>query len=297
MDDARYTLVGIGEALFDGIGGDARLGGAPLNVAIHAHQLARNHGGRGVVVSRVGQDDLGNRLIGELNERGMTTDFIETDPDRATGVVYVDVDPDGQPTYDIVGDVAWDVLQFDPDLEALARHTDGVAFGSLAQRDAQSRNTIYRFLDACRRAERLFDVNLRLDFFDRRIIERSCELATIVKLNDEELGRVNDLLGVDSAEALLERFELKMVAVTRGSRGVRLVTPEGAVDGQTVAVADGEVRDTVGAGDAATAAILVGRALRRDAQHIADLANVVSAHVVRQRGATPELPKELLERV
>ena len=295
--DARFTLVGLGEALYDMIAGEPRLGGAPLNAAVHAQQLAAPHGGRGIVVSRVGQDVLGRRLIDDLERRGMSTAYIETDPDRATGKVYVDLDTDGQPTYDIVHDVAWDVLQFDPDLENLARHTDGVTFGSLAQRDAQSRNTIYRFLDACHRADRVFDVNLRLDFYDRRIVERSCELATIIKLNESELPIVQSLTGTDSPEALIRRFDLRMVALTRGERGTQLITPEGTFDGVPAELDSNEAADFVGAGDACTAAILAGRALRRDPQRIADAANAISAYVASHPGATPTLPDELLKRV
>ena len=292
--EARFTLVGIGEALYDMIAGEPRLGGAPLNAAVHAQQLAAPHGGRGIVVSRIGQDNLGRRLTEDLEQRGMSTAYIETDPDRATGRVYVDLDPDGQPTYDIVQHVAWDVLQFDPDLEALAHHTDGVTFGSLAQRDAQSRNTIYRFLDACRRGERVFDVNLRLDFYDRRIIERSCELATIIKLNESELPIVQNLTGADSPETLINRFDLRMIALTRGEKGTRLITPDGAFDGAAAALDPNEAADFVGAGDACTAAILVGRALRRSPQRIADAANAISAYVASHPGATPTLPETVL---
>lgn len=295
--DARFSLVGIGEALYDVIAGEPQLGGAPLNAAVHAHQLASAHGGRGVVVSRVGQDDLGRRLIGDLEQRGLTTAYLETDPDRATGTVYVNLNAQGEPGYEIVHDVAWDVLQFDPDLEDLARHTDGVTFGSLAQRDAQSRNTIYRFLDACHRAERVFDVNLRQNFYDRRIIERSCELATIVKLNENELSIIGGLTGCDGPEALMHRFALKMVALTRGAGGTRLITPDGVFDGLPVGLASNQTADFVGAGDACTAVILVGRALRRTPQRIADAANAVSAYVASHPGATPILPEELIKSV
>src|SRR5690606_23720808 len=121
-----FTIVGIGEAVFDVFPGGDRLGGAPLNVAIHAHQLVQPHQGRGVIVTRVGQDRLGDEMIAQLQQRGLTTEYIQTDPDRPTGRIYVDVDPDGSPTYDIEADVAWDVLQFDPEDEDLARQADAI---------------------------------------------------------------------------------------------------------------------------------------------------------------------------
>jgi fructokinase len=181
----RFTIVGLGEALFDIIDGEERLGGAPLNVALHAHQLAQPRSGRGVPVSRIGQDELGKTLIRQLRDRGLDTGYIQHDPDRPTGQVFVDTDAAGQPTYDIVRGAAWDMLWFDSDLEDLAMTCNAVAFGSLAQREAQTRNTIYRFLETCRRATRLFDVNLRPPFYETRSLRRSCELADVVKLNED----------------------------------------------------------------------------------------------------------------
>ncbi len=192
----RFTVVGIGEALFDIFPESERLGGAPLNMALCAHQLAQVRGGRGVLASRIGQDELGQRLRDELTARGLTTDYIQTDPDRSTGKVYVDFDIEGNPTYEIVQHVAWDVIQYDPDIEDLAQGCQAVCFGTLAQRNAQTRHTIYRFLDHTRRAPILFDVNLRGETYDHSMIRRSCEQATIVKLNDQELPVIANLLGI-----------------------------------------------------------------------------------------------------
>lgn len=305
----RFSIVGIGEALYDLFPDGERLGGAPLNVAVHADQLAQVRGGRGVIVSRVGQDDLGERLAKELRERGLTTDYLQTDPDRLTGRVYVDFDDRGQPRFEIVRDAAWDVMQFDPDLEDLANRCEAVCFGSLAQRDAQSRSTIYRFLDATRRAVRLFDVNLRQDEFDHGRLHRSCEMANIVKLNDEELPQVASLLGLGAvgqgemdvadrqAEALLRMFELEMLVLTRGERGTRLYTPHERIDGEPASYPPAANADAVGAGDACAAAVLVGRVLRMKPQRIADLANYAGAYVASQPGATPKLPDAILEMV
>ena len=167
MDHPR-TIIGLGEALYDVFPDQMRPGGAPLNLAVHAHQL----GNRGVVVSRIGEDALGHQLLDDLRQRDMPTDHVQVDPDRATGTVLVQLDPAGEPTYDIVAHVAWDNLQWDPQMESLAAHADAVCFGSLAQRDGQTRNTIYRFLSSARRAVRLFDVNLRQHYHDRRSLDR-----------------------------------------------------------------------------------------------------------------------------
>lgn len=305
----RFTIVGVGEALFDIFPDHQTLGGAPLNVAVHAHQLARPRGGQGIVFSRIGQDELGERVLEELRRRGMSTDHIQTDPDRDTGRVYVRFDASGRHSYEIVSNVAWDVLQFDPDTEHLARRCDAVCFGTLAQRDAQSRHTIYRFLDTACHAVRLFDVNLRQNFYDARIIARSCEQATIVKLNDEELPIVCGLLGLSSvgvgevdeqdrkAAALRQKFNLHMVVLTRGAEGTILFTEAGRFRGERVSYPPAANADSVGAGDACAAAILVGTVLRFDPQRIVNLANHAGAYVASQPGATPDLPESILSLV
>lgn len=304
----RFNIVGIGEALFDLFPDGERLGGAPLNVAVHANQLAQVRGGRGVVVSRVGQDELGQRLVEELRSRGMTTEFIQTDPDRPTGRVYINIKPDGEPQFEILRDAAWDVLSFEFDLEDLAYRCEAVCFGSLAQRDAQSRNAIYRFLDATRRAAKMYDVNLRGEI-DQGALRRSCEMASIVKLNERELPMVISALGMGSAgrgemdaaerqaEALVKEFGLEMVVLTRGQRGTKLITAGERVEGEPASYDAAEGADAVGAGDACAAAILVGRVLRMPLEKMANLANHAGAYVASQPGATPALPDEILEMV
>ncbi len=300
----RFTIVGIGESLFDIIGGQYRLGGAPLNVAYHAHQLGRDVGGRGVVVSRVGQDELGRRIADHLRSAGMVTDHLQTDPDRTTGRVYVRLDEKGQPDYDIVADAAWDMLWFNPEDEDLAMSCEGVCFGSLAQRDAQARNSIYRFLDTARHGTKLFDANLRQTFYDQRILRRSCELADALKLNTDELPLLARELGIDedrdsdaTAQRMLRSFDLKLVALTRGKDGTRLYLPDQIIDGKPAEYDAADDADAVGAGDACAAAILVGLALRLPPQKIADLANHCGAFVASQPGATPTLPDSVLKMV
>jgi fructokinase len=305
---ARFTVVGLGEALFDVFPGRVVLGGAPLNVAVHAHQLAQPLGGRGVVVSRVGQDDLGRQLLDELKSRGMTTDYVQADPDRDTGKVYVGHGADGQPTFDIVRHVAWDWLSFDPGDDSLANRCEAVCFGSLAQREAQARNSIYRFLSAAQRAVRLFDVNLRQNYYDANVLRRSCELATAVKLNEHELPVVADLLGLRvaaekgsaywldrQAEALLKKWKLSLVAVTRGAHGTALYTPGGRVEGEPVAYPPADGADAVGAGDACAAGLLIGLIMRWPTGRTVNLANHAGAYVASQPGATPALPDAILD--
>jgi fructokinase len=297
----RFTIVGLGEALFDIFPDAAILGGAPLNVAVHAQQLGASRGGGAAVVSRVGQDDLGRQVIDALRQRDIDTSCIQTDPDRDTGKVYVGTDRNGEPTYDIVRDVAWDWLQFDPDLDDLARRCTAVAFGSLAQRNAQSRNTIYRFLESSRRAIRMFDVNLRQSYYDQTTLRRSCDIATVVKLNEIELPIVARSLGIYDddearcAQGMIKRHELDMVVVTHGADGTALHLPDQPpVTGETASYERASDADNVGAGDACSAGILVGLALRFSPQRTVALADHAGAFVASQPGATPPLPESIL---
>jgi fructokinase len=300
MNGNRFTIVGIGEALFDVLP-DARLiGGAPLNVATHAHQLAQPHGGRGVIVSRIGQDVLGDELIAELRKRGMTHEFLETDPDHETGQVYVSFDAQNQPSYDIVRNVAWDWLNYDHDVENLARRCEAVCFGTLAQREGQTRNTILRFLDDARRAYKLFDVNLRPPFYDAGILRRSCERATAVKMNEQELPVVVDLLGLQGGDAdaqavsLMRKFEVRQVILTRGAQGTVMYTGTDKHVGEPAHYPAAEGADLVGAGDACAAAILLGAVLRLRPDPVVTLANHAGAFVAANPGATPTLPESIL---
>lgn len=304
MRSSRFTIVGIGEALYDVFPQREVIGGAPLNAVVHAQQLGQPFDARGVLVSRVGQDAMGQRLLDELRDRGLSLDVMQTDPDNPTGRVYVDLDADGHPTYDIVEHVAWDVIQFDFDLEDLARQCHAICFGSLAQREGQSRNTIYRFLDLAPRQVKLFDVNLRPPYFDRNVLERSCERASIVKLNSDELPVVMRTLRLPAegdeaqqCETLRKAFKLEWVVLTRGALGTAIQTGKQFVQGEPARFDRADDADSVGAGDSVTAAILVGRLLQRPVQQIADYANQVGAFVASQPGATPAMPDEIVGRI
>lgn len=294
-----FSIIGLGEALFDFIADQQHPGGAPMNVAIHAHRLAQPAGGRGVLVSRVGQDDLGERITQTLRDLGMTTDYLQTDPDHPTGRVYVET-LNGQARYEIVEDAAWDLIQYDPDLDPLAMACDAVCFGSLAQRHAQSRNTLYRFLETSHARYKMFDVNLRKPFYDRQHVRRSCELATVVKLNSDELTELGPMLSLgdgtadDQARRLLEKFALRMVVLTRGEDGTVLFTPDARHEGEPARAEPTRDADPVGAGDAVSAAVLVAKLLRLPDPRVATIANQIGAHVAARPGATPEIPDDLL---
>src|SRR5882762_8671704 len=189
---ASFTVVGLGELLWDMFSHGKQLGGAPANFAYMTALL----GDRGIVASRVGQDRLGQEAIWQLKSSGLDTSQIQSDPGHATGTVQVQVDTRGQPEYKITEDVAWDHLAWSPQWEALARTADAICFGSLAQRSSVSRATIRQFLRSARPgAARIFDVNLRQSFFGEEILRESVLQADIVKVNREELPRIVEFFG------------------------------------------------------------------------------------------------------
>ena len=293
----KHTIVGLGELLWDLLPSGRQLGGAPANFAYFANLL----GDRGVVASRVGNDDLGRKAADRLRQLGSSTEYLQCDPTHATGTVEVRLDAAGQPQFEIARPVAWDVLEWTPAWKNLAEKADAVCFGSLAQRSAASRQTILLFLRSTRpRTLRVFDVNLRPPFYSREVLEASVAVADIVKLNHDELPVLAGLLGIpfsgqrSTAQALLHTSNAKLVCVTRGSCGSLLLGNEGAVEHPGFRVA---VADTVGAGDAFTAT-LVHHCLREaPLQEMNQAANRVGAWVATQAGATPVPPSGNLRSV
>jgi fructokinase len=297
FSNAKYTIVGLGELLWDMFPQGKQLGGAPANFAYMTALL----GDWGVVTSRLGEDRLGQEAIWQLKSWGLDTSQIQSDPRHATGTVMVRVDEKGQPEYRIIEDVAWDHLEWTPAWQALAESADAVCFGSLAQRSENSRRTIREFLRTMRPgAMRVFDVNLRQRFFSAEILRELAREAGILKLNHEELPKFMEAVGCryvsDGAAArlLANEFGIGLVCVTRGARGSLLVArkEENEHPGYSVRVAD-----TVGAGDAFTAA-LVHHALRRAPLEVMNkAANRMGAWVASQEGAMPAADEAVLEEV
>jgi fructokinase len=301
---STLMVVGLGEALFDVFPDRQVLGGAPLNVAVHAHQMATTLGGCGLPASRIGRDELGRRLIAELAARGVPTSALQHDDERPTGRVLVTLEA-GEPSYEIVEDTAWDRLAFTDDWERLADACSAVCFGTLAQRSPQARATIEQFLRHAPQAIRMLDVNLRQSYFTAELIRESCALATVVKLNESELPQVHRLLWPPDADSdsdsdyqasdLRAQFELDAVVLTRGAAGTVLYTAAGKAESAPVSDPPAPGADNVGAGDACAAGILLGMLLGWPAGRTLALANAAGAFVASQPGATPRLPARLLE--
>jgi fructokinase len=285
-------VAGIGELLWDVFPEGKRLGGAPVNFSYHCHQL----GATAYPVSAVGADSLGVEIREVLISKSVPDGFVATDAIHPTGTVQVTLDSNGKPSYEICEGVAWDYIALSDALAALAGKMDAVCFGSLAQRNDASRATIDAFLDAMRPdALKLFDVNLRQAFFSREIIESSLQRCTILKLSDEELPVLAEMFGIsgsvlEQVEGLRSKFELQLIAYTRGPNGSLLMTETETDDHPGC---PGRAIDSVGAGDSFTAALCIGLLNAKPLAQINEHANRVGTFVCQQSGATPSLPADL----
>ena len=291
-----FTIVGLGEAVFDIFPDKKVLGGTSLNVAVQAHQLLAPMGGRGVLLSRIGNDELGQRLQDEFRARGLPLDYIQIDADHTTGQVLVSFE-NGAPRFEIVVNTAWDLLQFTDHETVLARECHAVSFGSMSQRHPVAHKSTQSFLAEAKDALKVFDVNLRMDLFNAEILDEGCRVANLVKLNDEEIDTVATLLALPQgdarAKAMRVKYGLDAVIFTRGKQGTAASVADGWVEGAPASFPLLENADSVGAGDACTAALITGRLLGRDWQTTLNLANLHGAFVASQSGATPLLPGEI----
>ena len=290
----KPIVVGMGEALWDVLPDGKKIGGAPANFAFHAGQAGMDSR----VVSAVGNDALGEEALATLEGKGLNIEAVAR-VDFPTGVVNVSLGEQGIPQYDICEGVAWDNIPFTPALANLASQAQAVCWGSLAQRNEVSRKTIFSFLDAMPSDEerlKVFDINLRQQFYTLEIIEASCRRANVLKINDEELVLVSEMLrlGAGSPEvlcrSLMERYGLSILVLTCGTNGSYVFTPVETSYRVTPKV---QVADTVGAGDSFTAT-LVGELLRKTPVGVAhEHAVEVAAYVCTQQGAMAEWPDSL----
>jgi fructokinase len=293
----KYTIVGLGELLWDVFPNRKELGGAPANFAYMVSLL----GDEGVVASRVGRDRLGNAAARRLAKLGLSQEWLQLDTKSPTGTVKVQVFEDGQPKFQIAENVAWDNFEWTSQWQALAGRTAAVCFGSLAQRSKRSRATIRLFLQNLRpNAVKVFDVNLRQSFFSADILRDSAKIADIMKVNQDEMPQVAQLLGYKSnakesaGQWLLQTCGLKLVCVTEGPSGSSLVGTDGVHRHPGFPT---EVADTVGAGDAFTAALIHHYLRGATLDEMNEAANRMGSWVASQVGATPKPDVKFLKSV
>lgn len=291
----KDLVVGMGEALWDMLPEGKKIGGAPANFAYHVKQFGLDS----CVISAVGNDDLGNEIVDNFDTKQLNHNIERVA--YPTGTVQVEIDQAGVPVYDIKENVAWDNIPYTAKIENIAQRTRAVCFGSLAQRNVVSRNTINRFLDAMPDDNDplvVFDVNLRQGFYNKDILCNSMKRCNILKINDEELVTVSRMFGYpgidlqDKCWILLGKYNLKMLILTCGINGSYVFTPGNVSFQPTPKV---EVADTVGAGDSFTAAFVSGILKGKSVAEAHSRAVRTSAFVCTQKGAMPILPKELTD--
>ncbi len=298
----KKYVIGIGEALFDCLPDGRKLGGAPANFAYHVSQFGLD----GLAISAIGNDELGEEIVETFERVGL--EHILPVVEQPTGTVKVTLDSKGVPQYDICLGVAWDNIPLTDEMLYAARHAQAICFGSLAQRSRTSRETIHAFLnEAPADALRVFDINLRQNWYTAEVIAESLNRANVLKINDEELDVVATmLLGVSTVpgkliaedaektrnicQELIAKYDLKMLILTCGAIGSYVFT---AKEESYVATPKVKVADTVGAGDSFTATFVAQILLGKSIREAHEKAVSVSAYVCTQNGAMPVLPENL----
>ncbi len=291
------NIVGVGEVLWDLLLTGPKLGGAPANFAYHAHAL----GAHVSVITRVGNDDYGSEVIRRFQNMGLPDATVQVDETAPTGTAKVVTSGDGLAHFTIQENVAWDYIAANHQALAAARAANAICFGSLAQRCPTSRDSILRLVAAApTKALRVLDINLRQQFYGREVIEKSLQLANVLKLNEDELPILAAMFSLGGPierqiQDLARTFDLHVVALTRGPDGSLLFQQKGK-RWSNCGAHPVQVIDTVGAGDSFTAALVLGLLQKKDLDEINEIANEVARYVCSQAGATPSLPVEFAQR-
>lgn len=287
----NHQIICFGETLWDMLPGGHMPGGAPMNVAIHLKYNNYNP----IVISRVGADDLGHALLKFLEEKGISTQYIQVGKTHLTGVVKVNVDDKNEITYKIVEPVAWDYIQYEEQAARLVAQSEVFVYGSLAARSKTTRETLLQYLPVAKL--KVFDVNLRPPHYSPERIQRLLQFADIVKMNHQELTLIMGWFGLAGEEQqqmayIRQRFGLQMVILTRGEKGASVLSDEGYAEHPGFKV---EVEDTIGSGDSFLATFLSNYLQQQPTADCLSKACLVGAYVASCKGATPDYDPHHLE--
>jgi fructokinase len=282
-----------GLILFDIIEGKKYIGGPAINIALHMAY----HGNQPTLVSRVGNDRLGDRAKKLLVNNGVSTKFIKTDDQHDTGTVSVFLDKKGNPTFDILQPVAYDFIELtEKQLEELSKtRFDIVYFGSVVQRTGASAEMLRKILNCVSYNSSFFDINLRKGHFTKAVIDFSLRHTDILKLNEEELLEVATMFSLEASEEqmiiewLFGQYSAKIILLTRGDKGASVFTPDKRKDIDGIKV---NVKDTVGSGDAFSAGFIMEYIKSGDLIHAAQKGNELGAYVAERSGAVPEINEQ-----
>jgi fructokinase len=289
--------VAIGEILWDIFGDIKHLGGAPFNFSYFAGVL----GAESTILSGISNDELGKEILSILKKKGINSRHIQIDPFHPTGKVLVDTSEPGCPKYNILKDVAYDYLELrEKDIE-LVRESDILCFGTLAQRNGKSRETIQSLLTEAQKALIIYDINIRQNFYSEEVIEKSLYLSDVLKLNKEEMDFLRGSLGFDKSASikdvslqLLDKYDLQLICITNGREGCQMFSEKEDISSQGYKV---KVEDTVGSGDAFTAGFATRYVETGNIKESADFANLIGGYVASKSGATPEIDWEEIKNI
>ncbi len=289
MNNNKFYAVCFGEVLWDIFPAGSRAGGAPFNVAYNLDKM----GVEVQMISKVGNDELGNELLNQIKSWDISTDFIQIDDEKPTGTVIANFDEHGEAHYDIVNDVAWDNIQITPEHKELIQNSEAFVFGSLIARNEVSKNTLLELIELSK--FRVFDVNFRPPFIDFELIKTLLHKANLVKMNKAELRTIIEFLGEEyidednSIKYIQKHFDLNEIVLTKGSKGARYFVGDKSYNFSAVSI---EVNDTVGSGDSFLAGFLSKRIQGKLPEEIMKQAVSLGAFITSKSGACPDYTYE-----
>lgn len=285
-------ILSYGEILWDIFPDYKKPGGSPANLAYHLNAL----GNKPRLVTRIGNDPLGNELVHFMSDKELPTDFIQVDPSIPTGTVGVEFN-DGEPSYTIHQPAAWDEIEFNDQILDLSSSADAICFASLSQRADQSAKTLNKILKTAKNeCLKVFDLNLREPFIDRETVLRNIELSDVIKFNEDELAVVAKWTNTDNLPShILKRHPGKSILITLGAKGSALVNSSGKFQQDAYPITG--QGDFVGVGDAFLASVTHLILQQAEPQIILKKANQYAAYVASQKGGMPEIPDHIIQKL
>ena len=287
VNEKKFKIAGWGEILWDVFPDTKSLGGAPTNFSLHAKQLDAES----FIISCVGEDELGKEAKKLLEDFELNTTCIQFNRYLPTGSVIVSLDQIGNPSYEIKENVAWDHIVFDAYQKNIAQSLDAICFGTLAQRNPKTQKALFKTLDITPpHCLKVFDVNFRKGYYDREMLKINLERANIVKMNQQEFREISLMFSLSRNSekgilSLIDEFDLKLGIITLGEKGSIMATKKDYISHTPTSIIN--IMSTVGAGDAYTAAVVMGWLNQKSLNQIIREASDLAAHVCGHMEAVP----------